>query len=112
MGLLSNGKKHHTNYILNKNKLVYHFDTGKTLEVQMSTGDWVEVTSNHFRSYAGNRRVMGEEYVGPIFYEGTNYLYEGYLNGKIINIEEANTANLKKIKKTSKFAYSNEWLEG
>lgn len=94
---------------MSKNKLVYYFDTGKTLEVQMSTGDWAETTSNHFRSYAGNRRIGGEVYVGPIFYEGTNYLYEGPLNGKLVSIEEANKSKLKQVKKNSKFAYSNEW---
>jgi hypothetical protein len=97
---------------MNKNKLVYYFDTAALLQVQNPTsGDWVEVTSSWFRSYAGNRRIKGEEYIGPIFYEGTNYLYEGPLKGKIISIEEIDTTNLRKIKKTSKFAYSNEWLE-
>jgi hypothetical protein len=97
---------------MNKNKLVYHFDTSTVLQVQnVSNGDWVEVTSNWFRSFAGNRRIKGEEYIGPIFYEGTNYLYEGPLNGQIISIDEIDTNNLKKVKKTSKFAYSNEWLE-
>jgi hypothetical protein len=47
--------------------------------------------------------------VGPIFYEGTNYLYEGYLTGQIISIEGVNTKELKKVRKNSKFAYSNEW---
>lgn len=94
---------------MSKNKLVYYFDAGKTLEVQMSTGDWAEVTSNHFRSYAGNRRISGETYEGPVFYEGTNYLYEGPLNGQIVNVEDANQKELRKVRKNSKFAYSNEW---
>lgn len=97
---------------MSKNKLAYHFNTGALLEAQiLSTGDWVQVTSNWFRSYAGNRRVNGETYIGPIFFEGTNYLYEGPLNGQIISIEGANTKELKKVRKTSKFAYSNEWEE-
>lgn len=95
---------------MSKNKLVYHFNVGSLLEVQNSAnGDWVQVTSGWFRSYAGNRRVNGETYVGPIFYEGTNYLYEGYLNGEIINIEGVDPKNLKKVRKNSRFAYSNEW---
>jgi hypothetical protein len=94
---------------MSKNKLTYYFDAGAYLEVQMSTGDWAEVTSNQFRSYAGNRRINGETYEGPILYEGTNYLYEGPLNGKLISIEEMNTKDLRKVNKRSKFAYSNEW---
>jgi hypothetical protein len=94
---------------MSKNKLTYYFDAGAHLEVQMSTGDWAEVTSNQFRSYAGNRRINGETYKGPVLYEGTNYLYEGPLNGKLISIEEVNKKDLRKVNKRSKFAYSNEW---
>jgi len=96
---------------MSKNKLVYYFDTAANLEVENhNNGDWVQVTCNWFRSYAGNRRIGGEEYVGPIFYEGTNYLYEGPLNGKIINIDEIDDAkSLKKVRKTTKFSHANEW---
>ena len=69
--------------------LAYHFNTASHLEVQNnSNGDWVQVTCNTFRSYAGNRRTYGEEYVGPNLYSGTNLLYEGPLTGKIISLEE------------------------
>ena len=96
---------------MSKNKLVYYFDTAANLEVENhNNGDWVQVTCNWFRSYAGNRRIGGEEYVGPIFYEGTNYLYEGPLNGKIINIDEIDDVkSLKKVRKTTKFSHANEW---
>jgi len=96
---------------MSKNKLVYYFDTAANLEVENhNNGDWVQVTCNWFRSYAGNRRIGGEEYVGPIFYEGTNYLYDGPLNGKIINIDEIDDVkSLKKVRKTTKFSHANEW---
>lgn len=96
---------------MSKNKLVYHFNTAAFLEVQNhSNGDWLQTTCNWFRSYAGNRRIGGETYEGPIFYEGTNYLYEGPLNGKIINIDEIDDVkSLKKVRKTTKFSHSNEW---
>lgn len=96
---------------MSKNKLVYHFNTANHLEVQNnSTGDWVQSTCNWFRSYAGNRRINGETYEGPIFYEGTNFLYEGPLNGKIIDIDLIDDPkSLKKVRKTTRFSYSNEW---
>lgn len=95
---------------MGKNKLVYHFNTASYLEVQMASGVWCQVTCDTFRSYAGNRRVNGEVYDGPVFYSGTNYLYEGHLNNKIINIEEiTDYKSLKKIRKTTKFSHDNEW---
>ena len=96
---------------MSKNKLVYHFNTAAHLEVQNnSNGDWVQSTCNWFRSYAGNRRINGETYEGPIFYEGTNFLYEGPLNGKIIDIDLIDDPkSLKKVRKTTRFSHSNEW---
>ena len=76
----------------------------------MASGVWCQVTCDTFRSYAGSRRVNGEIYNGPVFYSGTNYLYEGYLNNKVINIEEiTDYKSLKKIRKTTKFSHDNEW---
>jgi len=96
---------------MSKIKLVYHFNTAAHLEVQNdSNGDWVQTTCNWFRSYAGNRRINGETYEGPIFYEGTNYLYEGNLTGKIIvNDDIIDPKLLRKVRKTTRFSYSNEW---
>ena len=66
--------------------LVYYFNTAAHLEVENhANGDWVQVTCFTFRSYAGNRRVGGEMYEGPILYSGTNMLYEGPLTGKIVS---------------------------
>ena len=90
--------------------LVYYFNVAAFLEVEnASNGDWVQVTCATFRSYAGNRRINGEEYLGPVLYSGTNFLYEGPLNGKIITIQDEDTKQLKKLRKNSRFAYSNEW---
>ena len=91
--------------------LVYYFNVADFLEVEnASNGDWVQVTCFTFRSYAGNRRTNGEEYVGPILYSGTNLLYEGPLTGKIISLKEEEDINhLRKVRKNSRFAYSNEW---
>ena len=53
--------------------LAYHFNTASHLEVQNnSNGDWVQVTCNTFRSYAGNRRINGETYLGAGFYSGAD----------------------------------------
>ena len=46
----------------------------------------------------------------PIFYRGTNYLYEGPLNGKVIEIDEIDDyKSLKKVRKTTQFSHANEW---
>lgn len=91
--------------------LVYYFNTAAHLEVENhSNGDWVQVTCLTFRSYAGNRRVNGEVYEGPILYRDTNMLYEGPLTGYIVSLEEGeDTSHLRKVRKNSRFAYSNEW---
>ena len=95
--------------------LVYYFDTYKHLEVEMTEGkwkgEWNQVTCSTFRSYAGGRRINGELYEGPILYHGTNFLYEGPLNGKIVFLEkEEDVRNLRKVRKNSRFSYSNEWI--
>ena len=90
--------------------LVYHFETYKHLEVELSNGEWNQVTCASFRSYAGNRRINGKRYDGPVLYQDTNYLYEGPLNGKLVQLEEGYDVKLlKKVRKNSRFAYSNEW---
>ena len=90
--------------------LVYYFDLHKHLEVEMSTGEWNQVTCTTFRSYAGGRRVNGEPYDGPILYHNTNYLYEGPLNGKIVHLkDEQDVKTLKKVRKNSRFSWANEW---
>ena len=74
-------------------------------------GEWNQVTCSTFRSYAGGRRINGELYEGPILYHGTNFLYEGPLNGKIVFLEkEEDVRNLRKVRKNSRFSYSNEWI--
>ena len=92
--------------------LVYYFNVADFLEVEnASNGDWVQVTCFTFRSYAGNRRINGETYIGPLFYSGTNLLYEKSLNGKIIHLKEGDDVkNLKEVRKNSRYAYSNEWV--
>ena len=94
--------------------LVYYFDTYKHLEVEMTEGkgkgEWNQVTCATFRSHAGGRRINGELYEGPILYHGTNYLYEGPLNGKIVQLEEGQDIKpLRKVRKNSRFSYTNEW---
>ena len=91
--------------------LVYYFNTAAHLEVENhANGDWVQVTCFTFRSYAGNRRVSGEIYEGPILYSGTNLLYEGSLTGKIVSLEKGeDISHLRKVRKNSRSAYSNEW---
>jgi hypothetical protein len=96
---------------MSKINLVYYFNTASHLEVQnAANGDWVQTTCNWFRSYAGKRRINGEPYEGPMLYEGTNFLYEGPLTGKLLNIEDVNDLkSLRKVRKNSRFAFSSEW---
>ena len=45
-----------------------------------------------------------------MLYEGTNFLYEGPLTGKLLNIEDVNDLkSLRKVRKNSRFAFSSEW---
>ena len=90
--------------------LVYFFEPYKHLEVELSNGEWNQVTCASFRSYAGNRRINGELYEGPILYHSTNFLYEGPLTGKLVSLEDGeDVRNLRKVRKNSRFAYANEW---
>jgi hypothetical protein len=58
-----------------KIKLQYPFNDAACLEVEFKPGKWARVTCNHFRSSTGNRRINGELYNGPVYYEGTNHRY-------------------------------------
>lgn len=62
-------------------KLVYDFNTVKCCEVSFDGEKWARVTAREFRSWNGKRRILNtentnelfyEEYVGPIYYYGTN----------------------------------------
>ena len=56
-------------------KLEYNFDTARNLEVYMpGLKGWYRVTSREFRSFNGKRRISGQEYDGPVYLYGTNYL--------------------------------------
>lgn len=58
-----------------KIKLIYPFNDAACLEVEYRPDKWARVTAHSFRSSAGNRRINGVPYKGPIYYEGTNYKY-------------------------------------
>jgi ribonuclease BN (tRNA processing enzyme) len=90
--------------------LVYYFNVADFLEVEnASNGDWVQVTCLHLDHTLGIDALVVKTYVGPILYSGTNLLYEGPLTGKLLNIEDVNDLkSLRKVRKNSKFAYSNE----
>lgn len=68
------------------------FNDAAMLEVEFAPNKWARVTSNHFRSYTGNRRINGEHYKGPIYYQGTNTRYKTKPNDviRIVSIEELN----------------------
>ena len=54
-------------------KLKYDFNESGYLEVYMPTlNDWFRVISKEFRSFNGDRRVNGVEYIGPVYSYGTN----------------------------------------
>ena len=62
-------------------KLVYEFNSARCCEVSFDGEKWARVTAREFRSFNGKRRILNvenpnqsyyEEYVGPIYYYGTN----------------------------------------
>jgi len=62
-------------------KLVYEFNSARCCEVSFDGKKWARVTAREFRSFNGKRRILNvdnpskayyEEYLGPIYYYGTN----------------------------------------
>lgn len=80
-------------------RLQHPFNDAGCLEVEFKPGKWARVTANEFRSAAGNRRINGEPYNGPVYYLGTNnrYLKKSNEPFRLIGIEELN-AKLRKGK--------------
>ena len=74
------------------------FNDAGCLEVEYREGKWARVTPNHFRSFTGARRINGELYDGPIYFEGTNFKYmrDGDNDtARIVNVEELNKRSRK-----------------
>ena len=66
--------------------LVYYFNVADFLEVEnASNGDWVQVTCFTFRSYAGNRRTNGEEYVGNLSGTGVSKIEKAYFGNPVFS---------------------------
>lgn len=82
-----------------KIKLINNFNEAAVLEIEFAPNKWARVTTNHFRSFTGSRRINGEEYTGPVFYEGTNYKYKlkKQDNARIVGVEELNNKLRKKL---------------
>lgn len=66
-------------------KMVYDFPTHRHLQVKINN-KWYRVTASDFRSFAGERRIDEQEYQGPIYYKGTNTLYEGEMIHKPVEL--------------------------
>ena len=74
-------------------KQIYDFPTEKCLEIFWEGLGWCRVTCDTFRSFKGPRRVQGDEYNGPVYYKGTNYLHLGRVKKpRVIQITELNEA--------------------
>jgi hypothetical protein len=67
------------------NKLTYEFNSARCCEVSFDGEKWARVTAREFRSFNGKRRILNvdtpnkayyEEYLGPIYYYGTNRIAE------------------------------------
>lgn len=80
-------------------KIKNDFNDAAVLEVEYKSNCWARVTSNQFRSYTGARRVNGELYNGPIYYEGTNNRYKKIKNDKVRIVSIAELNGKKAIKK-------------
>lgn len=76
-----------------KIKMIYDFNDAACLEVEYKQDKWARVTSNTFRSTTGRRRIDGVEYIGPVYYEGSNKKYTPRKDEKsrVVGIEELNT---------------------
>jgi len=66
-------------------KLTYEFNSARCCEVSFNGEKWARVTAREFRSFNGKRRILNvdnpskayyEEYLGPIYYYGTNRIAE------------------------------------
>jgi hypothetical protein len=66
-------------------KLTYKFNSARCCEVSFNGEKWARVTAREFRSFNGKRRILNvdnpskayyEEYLGPIYYYGTNRIAE------------------------------------
>jgi hypothetical protein len=66
-------------------KLKYDFKEALCCEVNFDGDKWDRVTAREFRSWNGKRRILNvdnpskpyyEEYVGPVYYFGTNNINE------------------------------------
>lgn len=77
-------------------KIEHLFNTAANLEVEYIPGVWNRVTANWFRSFVGGRRIDGQPYKGPIYYEGTNIRYRATKSDvpRILGIEELNDERL------------------
>ena len=86
-------------------KQIYDFPTEKCLEIFWEGLGWCRVTCDTFRAFKGPRRVQGEEYNGPVYYKGTNYLHLGQVKKpRVIQITELNEAIKKQRKKEARQA--------
>lgn len=77
---------------MRKIDLVYPFVESANLEVEYQPKKWARVTPNHFRCFTGRRRVDGDLYYGPVFYERTNieYIRKPKDVRRIVGIQELN----------------------
>ena len=86
-------------------KLNYDFPRQLCLEISYDSIDWFRVTCETFRAFKGPRRVQGEEFVGKVYYKGTNYLHLGRVKKpRVIQITELNEAIKKQRKKEARQA--------
>jgi len=56
----------------NKRGLSVDFDPTAKLEIEIRTNRWSTVTADMFRSWAGNRKINGRPYAGPVYFLWTN----------------------------------------
>ena len=48
------------------------FDPTAKLEIEVRADRWSTVTADMFRSWAGNRKINGRVYNGPVYYLWSN----------------------------------------
>ena len=91
-------------------KLDYPFNTSANLEVEYKPNAWARVTPLAFRSFTGNRRIDGNSYDGPLYYEGTNTFYETQKDEaiRVIGIEELNEKKRVEQRRKYQRAYYNK----
>jgi|688.fasta_scaffold930456_2 hypothetical protein len=93
-------------------KLVYEFNSARCCEVSFDNEKWARVTAREFRSWNGKRRILNvdnpnkpyyEEYMGPVYYYGTNFINKKSEEYGLVFIENKDPRDAKRPRNQAGF---------